>query len=319
MRPLARLASRLLPLALAALLPAEASAQYFGLELRQDSALVGEVVPVHVKVHIGIQQNLAARIPSMVGALPEGVRLLGMDTLSVRRTMEGAVLEGDVRFAFYRPGIQDIPRLRLILRPIASDRGQVMEPEPLTIRIVGTIPEGNPTLKDIRDQFPRKPVSPWLVAAGLVGVLVLLAFARWASRRRGLRASGHDAMTSGRPDASAASPLATALAELAALDAQALYRSDVAAHYDAVAEVLRRYFIAVAPATTRAQTSSELLRALGALGRNGAWHATRDVLGDADLVKFAGQRPGAGEATRWTGQAREALTAWSRTLEGGAL
>ncbi len=305
------LASRLLPLALL-LMARPAAAQYFGLELGQDSARVGEIVTLHMKVHIGNQQNLADRVPSLVGPIPDGVRLVSMDTLSVKRTLEGAVLEGNVRFAFYRPGIQDIPPMRLILRPIASDRGQVMEPEPRSIRIVSVLPEGNPSLKDIRDEWPRQPVNPWLVVLGVAGAGVAV----WAVRRLlARRVPRPAAPLSPRPVASG--PLAQALAELDALSKRRLYETDVTAHYDAVAEILRRYFIEVAPATTRAQTSTEMLRALSRMSSNGAWHTTRDVLGGADLVKFAGEKPGAVEASRWTDRAREALTAWSSTLGGG--
>ncbi len=309
MRPLA---PRPLPLALLASLSvvSAAQAQYFGLELRQDSARVGEVVTLHVKIHIGIQQNLADRVPSLVGPLPDGVRLVGMDTLSVKRTMEGAVLEGDVRFAFYRPGIQDIPPMRLILRPIASDRGQVMEPEPRSIRIVSVLPEGNPSLKDIRDEWPRQPVNPWLVAMLFAAGMALVWGIRLAAGRFARRPG---ARTPGRPVIVAATPLSQALAELDALSRRRLYESDVTAHYEAVAEIMRRYFLEVAP-VTRAQTSTELLRALSRMSSNGAWHTTRDVLGVADLVKFAGEKPGAVEASRWTDHAREALRAWSETL-----
>lgn len=293
-----------------------AAAQYFGLELTQDSARIGEIVTLHVKIHIGIQQNVVDRLPSLVGPLPDGVRLVSMDTLSVKRTMEGAVLEGNVRFAFYRPGLQDIPPMRLILRPIASDRGQVMEPEPQSIRIVSVLPEGNPSLRDIRDEWPRQPVNPWVVAA-LVAAGIALA---WGVRRAGQRwARRQDARAPGRLEgtATAPTPLAQALADLEALGKRRLYESDVTAHYDAVAEIMRRYFIEVAPVTTRAQTSTELLRALGRMSSNGAWHATRDVLGGADLVKFAGRKPGAAEASRWTDHARDAITAWSSTLAPG--
>jgi hypothetical protein len=270
-----------------------------------DSVKIGEVVVLHARVHTGPQGALASPVPALIGELPEGVRLLGADTL--RASGVRSVLSGDVRFAFYRPGQFQIPELRLVLRPIASDRGQPLGPDPIAIIVGSSLPPGNPSLKDIRDQLPRTPIDPLVVVAAAAAAVVLV----WLARRLLHRQRAVE--PSNRPSTQPApSALAVARAELDRIAAEPwLETGNVAKHYEAVADVLRRYFVTVVRETNRAQTSSELLRALGSYRSNGAWHGTREVLGDADLVKFAGVTPDAVTARAWTGDVRRVLDAWA--------
>jgi hypothetical protein len=289
-----------------------ADAQHFALERSgsTDSVLVGEVVTLRARVHIGPQQNLASPVPALVGELPDGVRLLGADTL--RPDGKRTVLAGDVRVAFYRPGRFQVPPLRLILRPIASDRGQPLEPEPVWVDVGTTLPPGNPSLRDIRDDLPRPPVNPvtWL-AVLFVGAGLLFA-ARYWGRRLSLSAGS----TVSGPGAGLATPLDQARAELDRLAAEPW--TDAGDYYERVADVLRQYFIAVAPGVRDSQTSRELLAVLAAQNGNGAWTGTERVLGAADLVKFAGRMPAQDTAHAWAADVRSLLSAWDTVLAPAA-
>ncbi len=127
------------------------------------------------RIHIGSQQNVASN-SAVLADLPEGVRLISQDTLTrhsnAAMMRDGrALLTGEVRLAFFRPGRQRVPPLRVILKGVASDRGLPLESEASYVEVVPTLPAGNPSLKDIRDQRPETSVDPMLVAA--VAVLVL--------------------------------------------------------------------------------------------------------------------------------------------------
>jgi hypothetical protein len=287
---------------------APASAQHFSLEraAAADSVLVGEVVVFRARVHIGPQQNLASPVPAVVGELPDGVRLLGADTLKPdgKRT----VLAGDVRVAFYRPGRHQVPQLRLILKAIASDRGQALEPDPAWVDVGTTLPPGNPSLKDIRDGLPKAPVHPlvWFGGLGLAaaGAVVIRYWLR--ARKRAPALSAHSAISADT------TPLSRAQAELDRLAAAGW--TDADQYYEQVAEVLRRYFVEVAPGTSRAQTSRELLSALAARNANGAWTGTQRALQEADLVKFAGMTPSREAARAWTEAVRGLIGQWNPLL-----
>src|SRR4030095_16313642 len=58
-----------------------AHAQHFALELARDGVRLGEVVPLHARIHIGPQQTLASPVPVSVEGLPDGARIVGIDTL----------------------------------------------------------------------------------------------------------------------------------------------------------------------------------------------------------------------------------------------
>jgi hypothetical protein len=254
-------------------------------------------------VHIGPQQNLASPVPAVVGELADGVRIVAIDTLRPdgRRT----VLAGDIRLAFYRPGRHQVPPFRLILRAIASDRGQPLEPEVQWVDVGTTLPPGNPALKDIRDGLPRPPISPlaWIAGAALLAVLVPLA--RKLSRRPVSAAAHHAAPA-------VLTPLDRARAELDRLAQQPPGSVDL--YYEQVAYVLRRYFVEMAPDATRAHTSRELLAALASRNGNGVWTGTERVLAEADLVKFAGRPRDAAAARAWTSDVRSLIEQWHPVL-----
>jgi len=140
----------LLALLVLVLSATRAHAQHFDLELNRDSVKLGEVVELHARIHIGSQQTLASPIPVVAEGLPDGGRVVGVDTL--QHQQDRTLLLGTVRMAFLRTGRLRIPPLRVIVKATPDDRGFLLESEPLYIEVVPSLPAGNPTLKDIRSR-----------------------------------------------------------------------------------------------------------------------------------------------------------------------
>ncbi len=285
-----------------------ASAQFFGLERAgpDDSVLVGEVVTFHARVHLDPVLLLTTPVPVLVGDLPDGVRFLGADTLRLNR--ERTVLSGDVRFAFYRPGRQQVPPLEVTLKPIVANIGHRVESEPAAVTVGSTLPPGNPTLRDIRDDLPAAPVNPLVWIGAVVAALAAVLGARFLHRRR------KTATQVSLPDSASVPATALARAQAALDQLAAASWSDADQYYAQVTDVLRQYLIEVAPAVSPALTSRELLAVLHHPSANGAWSGMQRVLTAADVVKFAGQRPSAVTARAWTDDVRHLLAAWDGIL-----
>jgi uncharacterized protein (TIGR03382 family) len=289
---------------------ARAEAQHFDLEMNRDSVKLGEVVELHARIHIGPQQTLASPVPVVAEGMPDGGRVVGVDSL--KHQADRTLLLGTVRMAFLRTGRLRIPPLRVIVKATPDDRGFMLESEPLYVDVIPTLPAGNPGLKDIRDQQPAQTVDPLMVAAA-VAALVALA---WLVRRRLAR----------RPAPVAVAPVAAgavtaadvARAALARIEAEGwAERGDMDRYYDAIAAVMREYLGSIEPRVHAAQTSTEVLGVLAARRSNGTFHRTARLLGDADLVKFAGVSPDAGTARAYANGARDVIDAWARPGEPG--
>ena len=301
----------LLVLAMLALSAAPARAQHFGLELDRDSVRLGEVVVLHARIHIGPQQTLASPVPVVAEGLPDGARVVGVDSLEHQQ--DRTLLIGNVRMAFLRTGRLRIPPLRVIVKATPDDRGFLLESEPLYIDVVPSLPAGSPALKDIRDQLPEQRVDPLMVAAAVAAAAGLA----WLVRRR----------LAGRPArvtapamavAGATTPADAARAALARIEQEGwLERGEMARFYEAIAAVMREYLESIDPKVHAAQTSTELLRVLATRRSNGTWHGTARLLGDADLVKFAGVSPDTGTARAYADGARSVIDAWSSPGEHG--
>jgi hypothetical protein len=85
----------------------------------------------------------------------------------------------------------------------------------------------------------------------------------------------------------------------------------VESHYEAIAQTLRQYLEDAHQVGALERTTAELVWALPPnLGRGGLRDACREVLAEADLVKFAEARPDAAAAADFLTRARELLHAW---------
>jgi hypothetical protein len=272
------------------------------LTVRADTSgvTVGDPVVVHVTAQLPAGAQLVDSIPQLRDTLPDGVRLVSTTALHAGPGGYAA----DVRFVFFRPVSTRIPALAVAYRSNGAVDTLVSVPLPLTI--VPTVPDENGTLHDIKD-LDAVTVGP--SAALALGVVVACAIVAIAVVRRAWsRAAPPSAPSSAtRP----ASPYEQAVAALDGMAAAGPPRSDaVPDHYAATADVVRR-FVAVQlglPALER--TTPEIMRLLPpALGANGTRDGLRALLAQADLVKFARERPEPADATRYVERARALLTA----------
>jgi hypothetical protein len=139
---------------------APAEAQHFDLEMSRDSVKLGEVVELQARIHIGPQQTLAYRVPVVAEGMPDGGRVVGVDSLE--HQADRTLLIGKVRMACLRTGRVRIPPLRVIVKATPDDRGFMLESEPLYVDVVPTLPAGSPSLKDIRKCRSRPSIrSRW--------------------------------------------------------------------------------------------------------------------------------------------------------------
>jgi hypothetical protein len=243
---------------------------------------VGDPVVVSVRLRLPDGATLVDRVPRTRDTLPDGVRLLSADTL--RRA--GAEWVGHVRVAFFRPDSQAVPALAVAYQAGAAVDTAVSAPIAITVRHV--LPEGNATLRDIREIDTT--LIPWrgIVAALAVVVIVLLANALRARRRAPADQTVELVVVPG--------PLEVALAELAAIEGAGW---DAARQAAAAADVVRRYLDVARGIPALERTTPEVRRLVAS---NGALVA---LLADADLVKFARRRPDAAFVERARAVLRE--------------
>jgi hypothetical protein len=308
--PFASLRVTLLVLLIGLARPAHAQlneGRFFTTTLVPEKVTVGDSVTVRFRLIINERDLLTDTVPRPVGELPPGVRVL-----SVERLQRGAdrAFTGTVVLAFYRPGRQQVPAFGLPWVQIVTGHRGVMSHDPVEIEVTSVLPGGNPSLRDIREPETPPSLAPlWIVlgAGGAVGVA-------WAMTRRRRRAS---VMAPARMETPLVpppppDPYAVALGRLEAIDVERwVARGEVERHYEMVAEVLREYLATAEGIPAPERTTTELLWSLPPrLAEGGVRRGVQEVLGAADLVKFARQRPGAAEAASYTRAARELLDRW---------
>ena len=276
----------------------QAQMPYLSFEVEnQDSIFVGDVVTVRVEAHLGPQETMASYVPALAAELPDGVRLIWADTL---KRDANRVFVGKVRFAFYRPGIQDIPLMQVVLRHTPTDRGTPYSFNQPTIEVATLVPEGNPPLRDIRDPVAPRGPRPRTVLTGLALVALAAAAARWWRRR------ARPASVAPLPEAVPLDPRAAALRDLDAIAQDGWPARDPVRAIELAAGVLRAYLGGTLPDAAGALTTRELVARLPA-SLNGTADAVRRALAGADLVKFARVRPDAAAATAFLGDVRRTL------------
>jgi hypothetical protein len=272
-------------------------AQFLSMEADRDSAHVGDIVTLKLEAHLNPQETMASYVPALADELPEGVRLISADTL-VRD--ENRVFVGTVRFAFYRPGVHEVPRMQVVLRHTPTDRGTPFSFSQPTITVATLVPAGNPPLKDIRDAVAPPGPSPRVVVTA-----ILLALVGWLGVHRWRRRSTAPAAPAMPPD----EPLdarATALAALDAIGRDGWPARDPVRAVELAAGALRGYLGDTLPGAAGALTTRELIALLPA-SLNGTADAVQHALGSADLVKFARVRPDAASAEAFVGEVRRVL------------
>lgn len=267
---------------------------------------VGQPVWLRLRVRLNERDLLLDTVPRPVEAPPEGVRVLEVERLS---RGPDRWFEGRARVAFYRVGRQAVPTFGLpYLRIVAGIRG-VLPSDSAWVTVVPTLPPGNPSLKDLKDLERRGGIDPrwgWLAPAVLA-----LAVAGVMARRRRARAAPETRVDAGAPGA-VLGPYQLALARLAQVEREHwAQRGEVARHYEAVSEAVRRYLEDVGAVPALERTTGEVVWALPPrLAEGGLRERCHDLLAEADLVKFARLRPDEAAAAALVRRARALLAGW---------
>jgi hypothetical protein len=298
-----------LSLARPALSGAQVSGQAFEVTPPAQPATVGDSVTVGFRVRLDERDLLFDTIPQPVGALPPGVRVLSVEKL--QRTPD-RIFHGHARLAFYRTGRIPIPVFALpFMRAVKGLGRGTLSSDSAFVEIRPLLPAGNPSLKDIRDleRISGPPLLPWLVCSLVLLGLLMMRWRRTRDRRSAAAAIEQLTSTHVAPSST---PYSLALAELARIEREHWpRRGQVARHYEAVVDVLRDYLESAEAVPARERTSAELLWSLPPyLSDGGLRDRSRELLEEADLVKFAQLEPGAESAQVFLEQCRVLLDQW---------
>jgi hypothetical protein len=284
--------------------------RFFTATVEPAKVAVGDSVTVRFRLIINERDLLTDTVPRPVSELPPGVRLL-----SVERLQRGSdrAFTGSAVLGFYRPGRQQVPAFGLPWVQVVTGHRGVMSHDPAAIEVTSVLPGGNPSLRDIRE--PRVPPSLaplWTVlgSAGATGLAWLVT-----KRRRRARLVVPAPIEPPPVPPPPLDPYAVAIARLEAIEAEGWARhGEVERHYESVADALRQYLGSAEDIPAPERTTTELVWSLPPrLAEGGLRRRVQEVLGAADLVKFARRRPGAAEAASYTRAARELLDRWRQS------
>jgi hypothetical protein len=268
---------------------------------------VGDPVTLRIRLRLGAGEQLAAATPVFREPLPEGVRLLRVDSL---RQEAGGDESGALVVAFFRPGTLRVPPIAVEYRAGRGARVDTAVTGSVAVTVTPVVPAGSGTLRDIRN-IDTAPLSlrsaATVVAGGLAVILVALLASRIQRRRRIGRLSASRLALADTP----VGPYDAAIARLAAIAGDWAARRDIESHYAETADVLRRYLAEAHGLPALERTTPELLGALpGRLSVSPARDAAGDLLGDADLVKFARYAPASPAPAELLATARSILSGW---------
>jgi LPXTG-motif cell wall-anchored protein len=305
----------LLLIAWALAYPRAAEAQVYGqvFQVQPDThrATVGDTVTLRFRVRLDERDLLFDTVPQPLGALPPGVRVLSVDKLT---RAPDRVFHGQARLAFFRPGRQPVPIFMLpFMRAVKGVQRGTLASDSAFVEIGTLVPAGNPALKDIRELEPNTGTNLGRLLA--VGALALLLIAGYARRRRRPLPAEPSAAPLTAP-APPPSPYQKALRRLANIEEEHWpTRGDVARHYEQVVDVLRGYLEAAEDVPARERTTEEVLWALPPyLSAHGLRARLRELLEQADLVKFAQLVPTTEAARIFLDQCRALLRDWHEAV-----
>jgi hypothetical protein len=292
-------------------LQAQLAGQLFAVTPESTTATVGDSVTVRFRIRMHERDQLLDSFPQVAGDLPPGVRVLTVEKLT---RIEPRLFQGAARLAFYRAGRRPVPIFGVpFMRVVEGVSRATLASDSAFMLITAVLPAaGNPALKDIRE-LEKRPFGwmwPALLAAALATCWVLLR------RRRKLK---HQSVPV-EPElvevsAPEPTPYDIALARLHRVESENWPSLGlVERHYEAVAQTLRQYLEDAHEVGALERTTAELVWALPPqLGRGGLRDACREILSEADLVKFAEARPITAAAADFLTRARELLNAWHHT------
>ena len=280
--------------------------RFFTATVEPAKVAVGDSVTVRFRLIINERDLLTDTVPRPIGELPPGVRVLAAERL--QRGPDRA-FTGSAVLAFYRPGKRQVPAFGLPWVQVVTGHRGVMFHDPAEIEVTSVLPGGNPSLRDIREPDAPASLAPLWTVLGALGAASLAWVVARRRRREGIAVAAPIEPPSPPPPPD---PYTVALARLEAIDRERWAADgDVERHYESVAHVLREYLETAERIPAPERTTSELLWSLPPrLAEGGLRRRVQDVLGAADLVKFARWRPEATEAAGYYRAARELLDRW---------
>jgi hypothetical protein len=275
---------------------------------------LGDSVTLRFRLTVNDRDLITDSIPRPVEELPPGVQVLSVEKL---RRGSDRVFTGTAVVALYRPGKRELPVFGIPWVQIVTGHRGVITHDPGRIEVASVLPAGNPPLRDIREPDPPARLGALWALLGAAGA----AASVWlATRRRRARLTPEPVpVAPAPPPVLPPDPYTAALARLDAIEAERwTVRGDVARHFEAVADALRDYLEEADGLPARERTTTELLWSLPPrLSEGGLRRRVQEVLGDADLVKFARLRPAPDEAASYTTRARDLLERWHRAAPTG--
>jgi hypothetical protein len=290
---------------------AQVSGQSFEVVPETGQATVGDTVQVRFRVRLDERDLLYDTTPQPLSALAPGVRILSIDKLS---RAPDRIFHGKARLAFYRPGRQPVPVFMLpFMRAVKGVQRATLASDSAFVDIGSLLPAGNPPLKDIREIGLN--AGPSLGPLVAVGVIALLLLGGYAVRRK-RRSPAEVPLPISSPPESPPSPYAQALAQLERIERERWpSRGAVARHYEEIVDALRGYLEAREELPAREQTTEELLWALPPhLSGEGFRERLRELLDEADLVKFARLLPHTKAADLFLERSRSLLRGWHEAV-----
>jgi len=281
-------------------------------------ASVGDPVSLRFRVRLDARDLLYDSVPKPMADLPEGVRILSVEKL---RLGPDRIFTLRARVAFHPTGRRAAPVFGLpFMRAVKGVTRAMLPSDSAFVEIDAVAPAGNPSLKDIKEIERQRGPDPRFVAAGLAAALAGLALL--LRRRRRPAALPPASPEPAAPAPAVLGPYEAALARLTQIDRERwAVRGEVDHHYEAVADVLRRYLEEAHGVPAPERTTAELIWALPAtLADAGLKERCGALLGEADLVKFARARRDAQAAERFARDARTLLDGWhAAELERAAM
>lgn len=250
-----------------------------GTAIRPETVTVGQHFTATIRLRV------PAGTPLRFPARPDTASAVDTAASPVRQNASGAGYdEATVRYvlAAWDTGAQRVGLDDVVVALPSGDR--VVSLAGLRVIVRSVLP-ADTSLRTPKP--PRPPVgvktfdwTPWLIAAGVLALIALLAWIYWRWRRR------------------ANAPLGAfewAERELARIEKEGWRASDPGRYATAVSDVLRGYLARVVPAARMSATTRELGAALGGAPEVPTERVLR-VLDRADLVKFAERRIATDEA-----------------------
>lgn len=225
------------------------------------------------------------------------------------------VNEQEYRLSSDLPGDHLIPSAKAMVADPSSGKESEIRSNPVTVKVTehgpGVLKSIQGDIRDIKGpmSFLDRIKLFFYIATALVvlGFLLVVALIVYMARRSRAK-EGKDKrliQPASRPDAGLPAPKDDALK---AFDAAEVLKADAKVFYSVISEAIRRYLRAAYNIPATEATTAEIMQAVkSSTLADSAIDRLREVLEEADLVKFAKYAPTEEEKTRYLEKARRLI------------